>query len=116
MSKFFSFFSFIRKSFSSRDLYVLDIDHNALNHLSNIKSNSDALYIQFKSKALILYEKEETCVVLGSVIDESNRKFRQLLILTIKESDESIYDNTNNKIDKDEVGTILYSWLIEDIT
>ena len=59
MSKFFSFFSFIRKSFSSRDLYVLDIDHNALNHLSNIKSNSDALYIQFKSKALILYEKEE---------------------------------------------------------
>lgn len=115
MNKFDSFLNFLKNEFKKNNFYVLDIDPITLNHLVGLKTKSDALFFKFKNKGILIYIRESECVVLGSIVGEDNRKFKQLLILTAGTEDNSLLDNTNSKIDKNSVRESLESWLVENI-
>lgn len=116
MNKFASFFSYIDAEFKDLNYLVVEIEPKTLNHLANLKTTSSSLIVQLGEKAILFYVRGDECVVLGSVIGKSTRRFKQLLILTYNEKNHSIEDNTRNQIDKIAVKESLNSWLIKDIT
>lgn len=115
MNKFASFFTYIKNEFKDLDYLIVEVEPRTLNHLANLKTTSNSLIVQIKEKAIIFYVRGDECVVLGSIIGESTRKFKQLLILTYNEENGSIEDNTKNKIDEIAVKDSLNGWLIKDI-
>ena len=115
MSNFKSFLSYIAREFEAVGVHSIDIQHDALGHLANLKSDSTALFIQQQDRALLFYTRDDECVILGSILDDSSRKFKQLLILSIDTKGEFILDNTGNKIDKHAIKESLKDWLIKNI-
>jgi len=115
MNKFASFFTYIKNEFKDLDYLIVEVEPRTLNHLANLKTTSNSLIVQLKEKAIIFYVRGVECVVLGSIIGESTRKFKQLLILTYNEENGSIEDNTKNEINKIAVKDSLNGWLIKDI-
>ena len=115
MNKFVDFFSFIIAEFKDEASNILEIPQDTFRHLTNLKADSISLLVEEGDRALLFYIRDEECVVLGSILNKSSRKFKQLLILSIDPTNENILDNTGNILQKKALKESLKNWLIKDI-
>lgn len=115
MNKFVDFFSFIIAEFKDEASNILEIPQDTFRHLTNLKADSISLLVEEGDRALLFYIRDEECVVLGSILNKSSRKFKQLLILSIDPINENILDNTGNTLEKKALKESLKNWLIKDI-
>ena len=115
MNKFVDFFSFIIAEFKDEASNILEIHQDTFRHLTNLKADSISLLVEEGDRALLFYIRDEECVVLGSILNKSSRKFKQLLILSIDPTNENILDNTGNILQKKALKESLKNWLIKDI-
>ena len=115
MNKFVDFFSFIIAEFKDEASNILEIPQDTFRHLTNLKADSISLLVEEGDRALLFYIRDEECVILGSILNKTSRKFKQLLILSIDPINENILDNTGNKLEKKALKESLKNWLIKDI-
>ena len=115
MVNFIDFINNLRFKFKKNAFYTLDLPPTALNHLVDLKTEKESLFIQSENRAIIIYENENRCIVLGSILTAKKRKFRQLFILSFSESSNQMLDNTNNVIEEEDVIQILIDWLKKQV-
>ena len=116
MINFTDFVNNLRARFKKNNFYTLDLPPIALSHLVDLKTNKESLFIQSEDKAIIIYENENRCVVLGSILTANKRKFKQLLVLNFSQSLNQILDNTNNVIEEEDIIQTLINWLKKQVT
>ena len=115
MNKFVDFFSFIIAEFKDEASNILKIPQDTFRHLTNLKADSISLLVEEGDRALLFYIRDEECVILGSILNKTSRKFKQLLILSIDSQNKNILDNTGNELENKAIKESLKNWLIKDI-
>ena len=115
MNKFVDFFSFIIAEFKDEASNILEIPQDTFRHLTNLKADSISLLVEEGDRALLFYIRDEECVILGSILNKTSRKFKQLLILSIDSQNKNILDNTGNELENKAIKESLKNWLIKDI-
>jgi hypothetical protein len=111
MVNFVDFINNLRVRFKKDNFYILDLPPAVLGHLVDLRTSKESLFIQFEDKAIMIYENENRCVVLGSILTASKRNFKQLLVLNFNQSLNQILDNTNNVIKEEDIIQTLINWL-----
>ena len=107
-----NFLDSIKEKAMIHNIVVEEVSSNLFLHTLDLDTTSDkVLFLNAASKGIFIYKKENDFIVLGSVINNKKRKLRQLVILTIDKSTNSLLDNTGNPINEDNVVQTLIDWL-----